>query len=181
MLRDDDTDRRTVLRTLAAGTAAAGVTAAASNPVAASAAPTADRAESAFETHAEGVLAQLAEDGVVDGPADLPTNPARLGDLTDGGEGVTSVTLEDGSEEIRSSTTVDAGRLSVAVHPETGHAYAIVDTGAETIRYDDTGSDSVETDSYSCSCRNEICNYPYTLEVCRDDITGEIVDTNCVC
>lgn len=61
--------------------------------------------------------------------------------------------------------------LSVGVRPETGHDYAVLDADEASL---------VSPQSYTCRYQNEICDWPTTMEVCRDDVTDEIVDTNYV-
>ncbi len=171
-----------MLRTVATtGAVAAGVSAAGSGTAMASRPASPARAEQLLAAHADGVLATLEAEGVVEDATALRTEGVALGPQVGAVDGAASVRLPEGVEEVRVTTTVEDGRLSVAVRPETGHAYAVLDAAGETLRFDADGASSVSPQSYSCNCRNEVCDWPSTIEVCRDDTTGEIVDTNCVC
>lgn len=186
-MADNDThgfDRRGFLKRAAVtGAAGLGIAGATSGTAAARARRLpADRAESLLDAHADGVLSGLEDAGVLADRSDLPTDvDSGLDALVGTGEGASVVSLPDRPDELRVVGEVAAGTLTVAVRPEDGDAFAILDTGDGRLGYT-VGRGWYDFETAACSCTGTKCGpYPtvgYLYECC--DLGGRC-DYECTC
>lgn len=179
------TTRRSVLKA-AGATAAAGLatTAAAGTAAADAATPggsgahgvepvTADRAaaETAFDWHADELLADLEADGVIVDRSALSLEPGDFGAMVADRDGTAVVRDRDtGVHEVRTVQQVGGGEVAMAVEVETGRAYAVFSPAGTDERllydpdYDHRGSAMVEVnDQCDCFCGGAPCDETFKL------------------
>lgn len=179
-----DFGRRTFLRraavTGAVGAAAVGSTV--GGATATTAPVPSDRASALLDAHAGPVLSLLEADGVLADRDDLPTATAtdRPG-LVAGTDGTAMLSMPDRPSELRVTSRVESGLLTVAVRPDDGHAFALLDTGDAVVGYDvDEGRYDFETQA-SCGCTGIKCGPYPTVGYYEACCYGSSCTYQCVC
>ena len=129
-----------------------------------------DRAESLIDTHVDGVLSLLEDDGVLTDRSDLLTSVENdLRGIVRGEQGTAMFRDPEKSEELKIVKASDEGTLTVTVQPESNRAFAILDTGDGRTGYSiEKGRFDFDVQDHDCSCQNILCSTGVCSEECCD-------------
>lgn len=162
--------RKFMKRAAATSAISLGVTATSTTSAVAAVPASPDRAESLIDTHANGVLSMLEDDGVLADRSALPTAVENdLRGVAQGKQGTTMLRDPEKAEELKVIKAVDEGTLTVTVQPESNRAFAILDTGDDRVGYSlEKGRFDFDAQDHDCSCQNILCQTGVCSEECCD-------------